>query len=104
VNRRHHAAIVFVGWYLIVPPPLMPKYAGQREPDPQAALSQWEQLGEFKDAVECERERTNLENQLLDPKMMASESQQRGWYGDYARKRLSYSKCIEADDPRLKSE
>lgn len=104
MNRYHAPAILLAGWYLIVPPAMLPRFIGEREPDPKAALSQWEQLGQFKDAVECERERTNLENDLRDPKTLDTESQVRGWYGDYARKRLSYSKCVEADDPRLNSE
>jgi hypothetical protein len=101
MTRRHAAAILGVGWYLLVPPALMPRFPGEHEPDLNAPISQWEQLGQFDDASQCEHERSNLGLQLADPKTLADEMQQRSWYGDYARKRLDASKCIEMDDPRL---
>ena len=99
----HAAAGLLVAWFLMVPPPLRPRFIAERGPDFDAPLSKWEQLGDFADARGCESERTNLARQLADPKVAAEQQQQEHWYPDYARKRLAYSKCIEADDPRLQA-
>ena len=97
----HTIAGLFVAWLLMVPPQTPPRFIAEREPNFQAPMSKWENFGEFADARACERERTNLANMLADPKVMAQQEQTAQWYPDYARKRLAYSKCIEADDPRL---
>jgi hypothetical protein len=91
-------------WLLIVPPPLSPHGMYQHDPDVTAPLSKWEDFGKFGGASDCERERGRLSNFLRDPTMLANEEQEPHWYSDYARKRLDASKCVEDDDPRLKTE
>jgi hypothetical protein len=103
VTRGHAIAAAFAAWVLIVPPPLSPHGTYQHDPDPNAPLSKWENFGTFGGASDCERERGRLSNFLKDPTMLANEQQEPHWYADYAKKRLEASKCVEDDDPRLKS-
>jgi len=101
VKPGHSIASLIVAWLLMVPPQVPPRFTAEREPDFQAPMSKWENFGEFADAKACEQERTHLALMLADPKVMAQQEQMAHWYPDFARKRLAYSKCIEADDPRL---
>jgi hypothetical protein len=104
VTRCYASAVAIAAWLLIVPPPLIPHATYQHVPDVNAPLSKWENFGKFGGASECERERGRLSNFLVDPTMLANEEQEPHWYADYAKKRLDASKCVEDDDPRLKSD
>jgi len=53
MNLRHAAALALVGWYLMVPQPDAPGKA----PNANAPLSQWNQMGAFDNASNCEKER-----------------------------------------------
>jgi hypothetical protein len=73
----HIAPLVLVGWYLLVPP----------SQDTNLPISQWNHIGSFDTAAECEKNRVDLHRQNLN---------------DPAKDQLILlSECIASDDPRL---
>lgn len=95
VNLRHAAALVLVGWYLIVPPSAfkVSDLASGLEP-----LWQWLQIGSFDSANACEQGR-----RMMIDKFMADLQRDSGdataVHGFDA---FYYSQCLASDDPRLK--
>jgi len=82
MKPRHSAALVLVGWYLMVPP----MYEHQRI-DENVPLSEWKVMDSFDTAAECNDFLTKVRTTITDPKIA---------------KRVMFSACIEPDDPRLK--
>lgn len=87
MNLRHAAALVLVGWYLMMPPPIV----GTHKPDSSAAMSEWEQISAFDTATECENFRLALREKSV------KEGQK-----DRAAFEL-LERCIETTDPRLRA-
>ena len=57
MNLRHAAALVFMGWYLLAPPPSLDWQHAKRPLDslrPDAPLSEWIIWGSFDSARECQ--------------------------------------------------
>jgi hypothetical protein len=90
MKQRHGAAIVLVGWYLMVPPT---KDANQI--DPSVRLPKWIVLRAFDTANACNdtqdqlRYRVSRLNLQIAADAAASEA-------------AEFSQCIASDDPRLK--
>jgi hypothetical protein len=81
MKLRHTAALVLVGWYLMIPP----VHDGQ--PDTQAPISAWTVFRRFDSAAACQKWKLNVETR----------ARRAGKYGpspDFT--------CIATDDPRLK--
>lgn len=97
----HLAALLAVGWYLMIPPP---KEAGniyqtnQFETDFSAPLSQWAEFRLFDHPSQCESTREAYKR--VPPRafviMLGGEAQ--------ARATMSAARCIATDDPRLKQD
>jgi hypothetical protein len=99
MNRSHAAALVLVGWYLMVPPlkiegpPDDPKTPV--DVDTKAPLSQWKNIGSFDTAKQC----YDYPEHFLG--MLRSNGKEHG--GDaMAKYWFDHSQCIATDDPRLK--
>jgi hypothetical protein len=97
MKPRHAAALVLVGWYLMMPPPYGPKT------NPGAApLGQWTVFGRYDSARECSDERTKM----IRVQSMALLSDLVEGVSDANLPSLSldfkHAQCIASDDPRLK--
>ena len=101
---RHAAAFALMGWYLIVPPYVLP-HINEREL--WAPVSQWKIIEHFDTATACEG---YLQEMKEDPgalhgeysiaskfKMEGLKKMEMG-IGLFA---LKYARCIFSDDPRL---
>jgi hypothetical protein len=86
MKPRHAAALALVGWYLIMPPQDDEHYRLH------ASLSEWQQIGAYESATECER-------QLAMDQLFAPRDQ---WNANQ-RKAMDSARCISSDDPRLKA-
>ena len=99
MNRRHAAALVLVGWYLIIPP-----LKSEWTLNPDAPLSEWDITGNALDtAAACEKARAqvltlakNIESGA--PEFAVKDNNQRQVYVTAFR----MVRCIATDDPRLK--
>jgi hypothetical protein len=90
MKQRHAAALVLIGWYLMVPPT-----KDTNQIDPSVALPGWVVLRAFDTAAACNDaqdqlryrvSRLNLQNPVTSAASEAAE----------------FSQCIASDDPRLK--
>jgi hypothetical protein len=85
----HAAALILVGWYLIMPP-----NAGPDHPlgNADAPLSQWtKRPTTYRDKEECEH--------VLDRQRRLTNAKNR----QVALKYFKQAQCVSADDPRLKA-
>jgi hypothetical protein len=92
---RHVAALALVGWYLMVPPPLL---HGNPPVDLEAPLSKWRLFSMHESAAECEKGlvafyKSAKAELIANP---ADEGDRIQFY------QLESSQCVASDDPRLK--
>ena len=80
MNYRHAAALIVLGWYLMIPP-----RDARGVLQPQSALRKWKRAASYKTANECEV-----------GKFKALDANGNGSI-------FLESKCIARDDPRLKA-
>jgi hypothetical protein len=90
----HAAALVLVGWYLIVPP-LTAK--APRQVNYKAPLTYWHISGSYDTAAKCREAESKLFNDTMsvyrnDETLLPSPAQAR-----------ITAECIASDDPRLKA-
>jgi hypothetical protein len=86
-TARHVAALGLLGWYLLMPP----------KNDPEAPLGQWEVIGVTYDSrSQCESLRTDAIQGwlILQDDLHPSAAELNGY--------VRASRCVSADDPRLK--
>lgn len=98
MNLRHAAALVLVGWYLMVPP-----LGGNGKNDTTAPLNRWTHPHTFSSAHDCEEALAAA--RLSEALGIASLSLREGLSEPDARALHLYSRgwqCIASDDPRLK--
>ncbi len=97
MNIRHAAGLMFVVWYLMIPPPYWSKTNPRTAP-----LRQWTVFGRYDSAQECSEERTKM----IRVQSMALLSDLAEGVSDANRPSLSldfkHAHCIASDDPRLK--
>jgi hypothetical protein len=98
MKPRHAAALVLVGWYLMVPPT---SYE-DREPRvlSDAPLSAWKVLGTYDSVAECQRARMAGTQKAKTVTQLHP-----GWSGSYQAafvKSWLEALCMPTDDPRLK--
>jgi hypothetical protein len=89
VKLRHVAALVFVGWCLIMPPLSDNRQAVEKK----APLSKWDTIGSYDTAAACRHELDKL-TAVIAGNITYSVIQRRVLAG----------KCVAADDPRLHSD
>jgi hypothetical protein len=82
---RHTAALMLIGWYLMMPP----WYKDEKEPQLHAPLADWEIIGSYDRADDCQN---NLLH-IVTPAYPRATPKQRRAFG---------VKCVATDDPRLK--
>jgi hypothetical protein len=92
----HAAALAIAGWYLIVPPSTrksFPKAVDMTQP-----LCEWEKIGQFDGADDCQRALKRLAYEGQKPGEMPATTPEadsgnlvKGWR----------AQCIASDDPRL---
>lgn len=101
MNLRHAAAIALVGWYTIAPP-----ISDGNLVELNLPLSVWERLGTFDTERECQEMLTALKTHPFTDAMVR-ETQRESHYTTLSPEqyniRLHATLCVEADDPRLKS-
>jgi hypothetical protein len=87
MNLRHAATLVLVGWYLLMPP----------KNNPEAPLGQWEVISiMYESRSECESLRTNaIQGWLILQDDLHPSAAELNSY-------VHASRCVSADDPRLK--
>jgi hypothetical protein len=117
--RRHAAALVLVGWYLVTPH-AMPK---SREPNTSLPFSQWSRIGPVPSKSDCKARLSAAQRKIDDPAQRERVKQQlpavraqveRQWpdqkipdsyfdkgYWDDLHRYLNLSQCIAGDDPRM---
>jgi hypothetical protein len=89
--KLHHAAVLALGWYIMVPPIAGPSF----HVDPHAPISQWIVEFSFDTAIECEQGISTFQNERLSGEFTG--------IGDtLAASQALKAKCIASDDPRLK--
>ena len=101
MKARHAAAFALVGWYMLGPPIGADNLLKLNSP-----LSAWEQLGTFDTERECQEMLTALREHPFTDAVVRG-IQRDSHYTTLSPEqydiRLYASSCIEADDPRLKS-
>jgi hypothetical protein len=103
MNLRHAAALMLVGWYLILPYRL----PNSTKHDVSVSLSHLCKVANFPDRDRCESSRASAIQMIdhpddLHPKI-AAKMRQIGAAGmSEIRQTVSEGKCIASDDPRLK--
>ncbi len=112
MNPRHAAALVLVGWYLMLPPfkpinTLPPAFTldslEARVLNTEAPLSQWEIYQACDSADECEAAKTATLKLIDQEKLLGKDGAltERGGRVIYMWFQLRHSQCIASDDPRL---
>jgi len=82
---RHAAALVLVGWYLLMAPTFRNPQTDSFTVDLNAPLSAWDLVSSYYSAADCESaERDLVDTARLYPNVIAF-----------------YSLCVPSDDPRL---
>lgn len=92
---RQAPALALVGWYLMVPPPVIHSSVPV---DLDAPLSKWTVFSVHDSAVECERGLVAFDK-VAKTELVANPSDERNRIQFY---QLESSQCIASDDPRLK--
>ena len=115
MNPRHAAALALVGWYLILPPMMMPcpsKHPPKHPPplsfDGDAPLSRWNAVRSFDSAGDCEKELKAMIQRTADPKftVVVPANMNTDEISHSRRSMITRdisAKCVATDDPRLKS-
>jgi len=96
-------AFALMGWLLIVPPHV----GGDGHPDKGLPLTQWEQMGNYNTAEECQADREAfIKRDQTEYKLsLSTHSTPSSSLPDSVRQnalKSSASLCVSADDPRLK--
>jgi hypothetical protein len=91
---RHVAALALVGWYLMVPPPLL---HGNPPVDLEAPLSKWRLFSMHDSAAECEKGLVAF-YKLAKAELIANPADEGDRVQFY---QLESSQCVASDDPRL---
>jgi hypothetical protein len=86
MSPRHAAALILVGWYLMVPP-----MDNQGRTYATLPIKYWRLIRAFDSAKECEE----FVEQFAEKARIRGE-----WYGVLKERTLS-SRCVSTDDPRL---
>ncbi len=94
MKPRHAAALVLVGWYLMVPP--LYRTGAKWKPDLNAAISEWQLVDSYDSADACKQ---GLTNRL--------QVMQQGAFANPSRRadaifQLQTGQCSATDDPRLR--
>ena len=97
------AAIALVGWYLLMPP----QVSENGHPDAGVPLAQWEQMGSYNSAEDCNDDRESFmkRDQKEYNLSLISDPPQSTLLKEAAHKvapKSSAALCIDAADPRLK--
>ncbi len=107
MKLRHAAALVMVGWYLMIPPghlasaPAHHKQHPVLEPDPTAPLNGWYPVQSFSTELLCHQGLRDLgapstaREHFMKPHRNPGERQ-------FLTRALRSGQCIAADDPRIK--
>jgi hypothetical protein len=95
VKPRHAAALALVGWYLMVPPPVIHSSVPV---DTDAPLSKWGIFSAHDSAADCEQTLVAF-YKLAKTELVANPADERYRIRFY---QLESSQCIANDDPRLK--
>jgi hypothetical protein len=87
MKPRQAAALAFVGWYILVPPPACLQ---SQTPDLDASLSKWVPVEKYPSARTCSEGLSDLRYLAQHPRPSA-----------FASKNAAYGRCVASDDPRL---
>jgi hypothetical protein len=96
MKAPHGAALALVGWYLMVPPPVVHSSVPV---DSDAPLSKWGIFSTHDSAAECEQGLVAF-YKLAKAELIANPDDERGRLQFY---QLESSQCVASDDPRLKA-
>jgi hypothetical protein len=88
MKPHHAAALVLVGWYLLLPPWIAPNKFDARAP-----MSKWEQSGKFDSVAQCKV----MLSALVDWYADHPEEKEASWFRRLYRK----AQCVSAEDARL---
>jgi hypothetical protein len=110
VNVRHAAALVFVGWYLMMPP--LTKTGPDSynlPPDTSAPISKWTYsvVDHFDAEEECKTELTNrqslIETRIRSQNMAGRFGREAGQtIGQYYSETVKAARCVPDTDPGIK--
>ena len=95
MKHRHAAALALVGWYLMVPPPVL---HSSLPVDLGAPLSEWRLFSLHDSAAECERALVAF-YKVSKTELATNPADERDRTQFY---QLENSQCVASDDPRLK--
>ena len=96
MKPRYGTALALVGWYLMVPPPVL---RSSLPVDLGAPLSEWRLFSARDSAAECEQELVAF-YKVAKTELIANPADQRDRIQFY---QLENSQCVASDDPRLKA-
>jgi hypothetical protein len=91
MSFRHAATLIFVGWYLLLPPRMT---SNPRLPDIGAPLSRWMNLGAYHQSDECLAARAKTYKSTEKGLPTASNR--------FFQAQIASSQCVATSDPRLK--
>lgn len=101
---RHAAALLLMGWILMVPPDSTIPHSV----DSAAPLSRWREIAEFDNAGDCRKALVTLQTKNPDfPATLDPTGERRGFKKrqpadpELAHARVSNATCIASDDPRM---
>lgn len=98
MKPRHAAALVLVGWYLMLPP-----IGANDSPDPSLPLPQgWSIYRSFDTASECENAKSEYGDKASKKLGKIKKGTDEYTYWHIYGPGLIFSQCIATDDPRLK--
>ena len=97
MKLRHTAALVLVGWYLMIPPPVP---GALTVPDVGAFLGDWFIKSAFDTAKECEDYHSRIMESTK--KDLPRKNQLPKTPTAYVATAMLWSQCVASDDPRLK--
>jgi hypothetical protein len=105
IGLRHAAALVLVGWYLLIPPVFSPMGGHPRAfNDLNAPINRWDIQGSFNSDASCEKEKARIRKEAPLRLNFAHEHPEQDQNGNIAAVAEAWqrSECVASDDPRLK--
>jgi hypothetical protein len=105
MNPRHCAALMLVGWYLLIPPVFSAMGGHPRAfNDLKAPINRWDIQGTFESDASCETERARILKEAPLRIQFAHEHPDQDQNGNIeaVAEAWQLAQCVASDDPRLK--
>jgi hypothetical protein len=105
MKPRHTAALLLVGWYLLIPPVFSPMGEHHRSfNDLTAPINKWDIWAKFDSRASCEKEKEKLGSQAPPRIKFATEHPDEDPNGNVLAVSQAWqvADCVSSEDPRLR--